>query len=98
MATNENKVQFNIKNVHYAVMTADGETPTWENPVPVPGRRESVARGERRDHAVLRGRRCVLQIQFKQRLRGRPRNGAIYRQDAAGCLGIRAQRHRQNDH
>ena len=37
MATNENKVQFNIKNVHYAVMTADGETPTWENPVPVPG-------------------------------------------------------------
>ena len=37
MATNENKVQFNIKNVHYAVMTADGDTPTWENPVPVPG-------------------------------------------------------------
>ena len=37
MATNENKVQFNIKNVHYAVMTADGKTPTWENPVPVPG-------------------------------------------------------------
>lgn len=37
MATNENKVQFNIKNVHYAVMTADGETPTWGNPVPVPG-------------------------------------------------------------
>ena len=25
MATNENKVQFNIKNVHYAVMTADGD-------------------------------------------------------------------------
>lgn len=37
MAKTENKVQFNIKNVHYAVMTADGETPTWENPVPVPG-------------------------------------------------------------
>lgn len=37
MATNENKVQFNLKNVHYAVMTASGETPTWETPVPVPG-------------------------------------------------------------
>lgn len=31
-----NKVQFNLKNVHYALLT-DGETPTWETPVPVPG-------------------------------------------------------------
>lgn len=37
MATTENKVQFNLKNVHYAVMTASGATPTWETPVPVPG-------------------------------------------------------------
>lgn len=33
----ENKVQFNLKNVHYAVMTTDGEEPTWEPPVHVPG-------------------------------------------------------------
>lgn len=36
MAGNENKVQFNLKNVHYAVLT-DGESPTWETPVKVPG-------------------------------------------------------------
>ena len=37
MATTENKVQFNLKNMHYAVMTAGGNTPTWDTPVPVPG-------------------------------------------------------------
>lgn len=36
MAGKANKVQFNLKNVHYALLT-DGETPTWETPVPVPG-------------------------------------------------------------
>ena len=29
------KVKFGIKNVHYAVMTAD--IPTYETPVPIPG-------------------------------------------------------------
>lgn len=33
----ENKVQFNLKNVHYAVLNLEGETPTWEKPVHVPG-------------------------------------------------------------
>lgn len=33
----ENKVQLNLKNVHYAVLTADTGTPTWSTPVPVPG-------------------------------------------------------------
>ena len=37
MAGKENKVQFNLKNVHYAVMTATGETPAWSAPVAVPG-------------------------------------------------------------
>ena len=37
MAENPNKVQFNLKNVHYAVMTATGATPAWETPVAVPG-------------------------------------------------------------
>lgn len=37
MPEKENKVQFNLKNVHYAVMTAAGDTPTWGNPVKVPG-------------------------------------------------------------
>ena len=37
MATTENKVQFNIKNVYYAVMQTGGESPTWETPVHVPG-------------------------------------------------------------
>lgn len=36
MANSENKVQFNLKNVHYAVLTP-GETPTWTAPVAVPG-------------------------------------------------------------
>ena len=34
MATTENKVQFNIKNVHYAVLTGED---TWGTPVAVPG-------------------------------------------------------------
>ncbi len=33
----ENKVQFNLKNVHYAVMVTTGEKPTWSTPVAVPG-------------------------------------------------------------
>lgn len=40
----ENKVQFNIRNMHYAVLTSDGAgtdgvdgTPTYETPVSVPG-------------------------------------------------------------
>ena len=34
---NENKVQFNLKNVHYAKMSSGGEKPTWDKPVHVPG-------------------------------------------------------------
>lgn len=34
---NENKVQFNLKNVHYAPFTATGDKPTWGTPVKVPG-------------------------------------------------------------
>lgn len=37
MANSENKVQFNLKNVHYAVLTTDGGTPTWATPVHIPG-------------------------------------------------------------
>lgn len=37
MEGKENKVQFNLKNVHYAPMTATGETPAWGTPVKVPG-------------------------------------------------------------
>ena len=33
----ENKVQFNLKNVHYAVQTAGGEAPAWDTPVAIPG-------------------------------------------------------------
>lgn len=36
MANAENKVQFNLKNVHYAVLTP-GEKPEWSTPVHVPG-------------------------------------------------------------
>lgn len=32
-----NKVQFNLKNVHYAVQTGTAEAPTWGTPVHVPG-------------------------------------------------------------
>lgn len=33
----DNKVQFNLKNVHYAVLGGTAEAPTWETPVHVPG-------------------------------------------------------------
>ncbi len=32
-----NKVQFNLKNVHYAKLTMSGGDPTWATPVSVPG-------------------------------------------------------------
>jgi phi13 family phage major tail protein len=37
MAETEKKVQFNLKNVHYAIMSTIGSDPAWETPVPVPG-------------------------------------------------------------
>lgn len=37
MAKSENKVQFNLKNVHYAIMLTAGASPTWDTPVAVPG-------------------------------------------------------------
>lgn len=37
MPGTDNKVQFNLKNVHYAVLTAGGANPTWDTPVSVPG-------------------------------------------------------------
>lgn len=37
MAKNENKVQFNLKNVHYAILTSNGKNPEWDIPVAVPG-------------------------------------------------------------
>lgn len=37
MANAENKVQFNLKNVHYAKMLTGGDAPTWDKPVKVPG-------------------------------------------------------------
>ena len=95
MATNENKVQFNIKNVHYAVMTADGETPTWENPIPVPG-------------AVN------LSLEASGEITPFYADGVVYYKSSSNngyegdlemarfidkmLQGIRAQRHRQNDH
>lgn len=33
----QNKVQFNLKNVHYAVLGGTAETPTYDTPVHVPG-------------------------------------------------------------
>ncbi len=32
-----NKVQFNLKNVHYAMLSVEDGTPAWGTPVPVPG-------------------------------------------------------------
>lgn len=37
MASGENKVQFNLKNVHYAKVTALSPTPMFDTPVHVPG-------------------------------------------------------------
>lgn len=37
MAGTTDKVQFNLKNVHYAPMTTTGATPAWGTPVKVPG-------------------------------------------------------------
>lgn len=37
MAGTTDKVQYNLKNVHYAPMTVTGATPTWKTPVKVPG-------------------------------------------------------------
>ena len=37
MEKSENKVQFNLKNVHYAMFSTEGETPSWSAPVAVPG-------------------------------------------------------------
>lgn len=37
MSTTPDKVQFNLKNVHYAPMTTTGATPAWATPVKVPG-------------------------------------------------------------
>lgn len=33
----ENKVQFNLKNVHYALLDTSSGNPVWETPVAVPG-------------------------------------------------------------
>lgn len=33
----ENKVVFNIKNVHYALLSTDGGKPSWTTPIHVPG-------------------------------------------------------------
>lgn len=37
MEKSENKVQFNLKNVHYAMFEKEGDTPSWSTPVAVPG-------------------------------------------------------------
>lgn len=37
MANQENKVQFNLKNVAYAVLTQTGGAASWDTPVKVPG-------------------------------------------------------------
>lgn len=37
MGKSENKVQFNLKNVHYAILTETEGAPAWDTPVKVPG-------------------------------------------------------------
>lgn len=37
MAKKENKVQFNLKNTHYAVLTVTEGVPRWGTPIKVPG-------------------------------------------------------------
>lgn len=37
MEKSENKVQFNLKNVHYAMFEKEVDTPSWSTPVAVPG-------------------------------------------------------------
>lgn len=37
MTNNENKVQFNLKNTHYAKLTFENGIPTWGAPVKIPG-------------------------------------------------------------
>lgn len=37
MANAENRVQFNLKNTHYAVLDESGGQPKWSSPVSVPG-------------------------------------------------------------
>ena len=37
MAGTPNKVQYNLKNMHYAVQTVGGDAPAWATPVHVPG-------------------------------------------------------------
>lgn len=37
MAKKENKVQFNLKNAHYAVLTVTDGVPSWATPVKLPG-------------------------------------------------------------
>lgn len=37
MSEKENKVQFNLLNVHYALLESGGDTPAWATPVHVPG-------------------------------------------------------------
>lgn len=37
MSKSENKVQFNLKKVHYALIAQTGNTTTWGTPVPIPG-------------------------------------------------------------
>lgn len=36
-AKKENRVRFNLKNVHYAVLTETGDKPEWSAPIKIPG-------------------------------------------------------------